>query len=121
MRSRTEIQERALCRLVRLGEAAYHVTLPEQRTKKGELKAEERRIYKVCPECQYGLRKEPREKPIVKRCCASCRWKDYIDIPETDKVRMRQGVRICRLHGNREVPQSGICDHYKMIESYARI
>ena len=46
MRDRLEIQERALCRLVSLGEAAYHVTLPEQRTKKGELKAFANRLLK---------------------------------------------------------------------------
>ena len=121
MRSKLEIQEKALARLVKLGEAAYHVTLPEERNKKGYLVTEARRLYKVCPECQYGLRKEPREESIVKRCCASCMHKDYIDMQDDGKARMRQGVRICRLHGNREVAQSGICDDYKMIESYERL
>lgn len=121
MRSKLEIQEKALARLVKLGEAAYHVTLPEERNKKGYLVTEARQLYKVCPECQYGLRKEPREESIVNRCCASCKHKDYADIPDEGTERMRQGVRICRLHGNMEVTQSGICDEYKMIESYERL
>ena len=121
MRSKLEVQEKALARLVKLGEAAYHVTLPEERNKKGYLVTEARRLYKVCQECQYGLRKEPREESIVKRCCASCMHKDYIDMKEDGKTTVRQGVRICRLHGNREVTQSGICDEYKMKESYERL
>lgn len=121
MRSKLEIQEIALARLVKLGEAAYHVTLPEERNKKGYLVNEARRLYKVCPKCQYGLRKEPREKSFIKRCCASCKYKDYVDIPDEGKKRVRQGVRICRLHCNLEVTQSGICDDYKMIKSYERI
>ena len=121
MRSKLEIQGKALARLVKLGEAAYHVTLPEERNKKGYIVTEARRLYKVCPECQYGLRKEPREKSFINRCCASCKHKDYTDIPDEGTERMRQGVRICRLHGNREVTQSGICDEYKMIESYERL
>ena len=121
MRSKLEIQEIALARLVKLGEAAYHVTLPEERNKKGYLVTEARRLYKICPECQYGLRKEPREKSFINRCCASCKHKDYTDIPEDGTERMRQGVRICRLHGNLEVAQRGICVDYKMIESYERL
>ena len=121
MRSKLEIQEIALARLVKLGEAAYHVTLPEERSKKGHIISEARRLYKICPECQYGLRKEPREKSFINRCCASCKHKDYTDIPEDGTERMRQGVRICRLHGNLEVAQRGICDDYKMIESYERL
>lgn len=121
MRTKLEIQEKALARLVKLGEAVYHVKLPEERNKKGYLVSGARRLYKICPECQYGLRKEPREESIVKRCCASCLHKDYVDMPEEGKERMRQGVRICRLHGNLEVAQSGICDDYKMIESYERL
>ena len=121
MRSKLEIQEIALSRLVKLGEAAYHVTLPEERDKKGYIVSRARRLYKICPECQYGLRKEPREKSFINRCCASCKHKDYTDIPEDGTERMRQGVRICRLHGNLEVAQRGICDDYKMIESYERL
>ena len=121
MRSKLEIQEKALARLVKLGEAAYHVTLPEERNKKGYLVSGARLLYKRCPECQYGLRKEPREESFVKRCCASCKYKDYTDMPEEGKEIMRQGVRICRLHGNMEVTQSGICDDYKMKESYKRL
>ena len=116
-----EIQEIALARLVKLGEAAYHVTLQEERDKKGYLVSRARRLYKICPECQYGLRKEPREKSFINRCCASCKHKDYTDIPEDGTERMRQGVRICRLHGNLEVAQRGICVDYKMIESYERL
>lgn len=121
MRTRLEIQEKALARLVKLGEAAYYVTLPEKRNQKGYTVEEARRLYKICQECQYGLRKEPREVSIVKRCCASCKHKDYIDMPDEGKKGMRQGVRICRLHGNMEVTQRGICGDYKMIESYKRI
>lgn len=121
MRTKLEIQEKALARLVKLGEAAYHVTLPEERNKKGYLVTESRRLYKICPECHYGLRKEPREESIVKRCCASCMHKDYVDMQEEGKTRLRQGVRICRLHGNMEVTQKGICEEYRMIESYERL
>ena len=121
MRSKLEIQEIALARLVKLGEAAYHVTLQEERDKKGYLVSRARRLYKICPECQYGLRKEPREKSFINRCCASCKHKDYTDIPEDGTERMRKGVRICRLHGNLEVAQRGICVDYKMIESYERL
>ena len=121
MRSKLEIQEKALARLVNIGEAAYHVTLPEERNKKGYLVSESRRLYKICPEFRHGLRKQPREESFVKRCCASCMHKDYVDIQDDGKVRMRQGVRICRIHGNREVAQCGICEDYKMIESYTRL
>ena len=121
MRSKLEVQEKALARLVNIGEAAYHLTLHEVRDRRGALVAEARRLYKIRPECQYGLRKAPREEPIVNRCCASCKHKDYVDMLEDGKKRIRQGVRICRLRGNMEVAQCGICNDYKMIESYERL
>ena len=120
MRTKLEIQEKALAKLVRIGEANYHHTQKEELNKKGDIVQPERRIYRVCDEQQYGLRKVPREVPIAKRCCASCQHKDYIDIPiEGEKVG-RQGVRICQLL-QREVAQCEICDNYKMIEAYKRV
>lgn len=120
MRTVLEIQEKALATLVRLGEANYHHTQAEVRNRKGYLVQPERRIYRVCDEQQYGLRKEPRDVPIAKRCCASCQHKEYIDIPIEGKKVGRQGVRICQLL-QREVAQCEICDNYKMIEAYKRV
>lgn len=119
MRTGLEIQEKALATLVRLGEAQYHHTQKEER-KKGYLVSPARRMYRVCDEQQYGLRKQPREVSIVKRCCASCQHKDYIDMPIEGQKHVRQGVRICQLL-QREVAQCEICDNYKMIEAYERV
>lgn len=120
MRTVLEIQEKALAALVRIGEAEYHHTQKEERNRKGYLVSPARRIYRVCDEQQYGLRKQPREVSIVKRCCASCQHKDYIDMPIEGQVRVRQGVRVCQLH-QREVAQCEICDNYKMIAAYERV
>ena len=120
MRTVLEIQEKALAALVRLGDANYHHTQKEEHNKKGYLVSPARRMYRVCDEQQYGLRKEPREVPIAKRCCASCQHKDYIDMPIEGQKRVRQGVRICQLL-QREVAQCEICDNYKMIEAYKRV
>lgn len=120
MRTVLEIQEKALAALVRVGDANYHHTQKEERNKKGYLVQPERRIYRVCDEQQYGLRKQPREEPIAKRCCASCQHKDYIDMPIEGQKRVRQGVRICQLL-QCEVAQCEICDNYKMIEAYKRV
>ena len=120
MRTSIEIQEKALAVLVRLGEANYHHTLKEERNKKGFIIREEKKIYRIADEQQYGLRKQPREVPIVKRCCASCQHKDYIDMPIEGQKHVRQGVRICQLL-QREVAQCEICDKYKMIAAYERV
>lgn len=120
MRTKLEIQEKALATLVRIGEANYHHTQEEVMDKKGYLVQPERRIYRVCDELAYGLRKVPREVPIAKRCCASCQHKDYIDMPIEGQKCVRQGVRFCQIL-HREVAQCEICDNYKMIEAYTRV
>lgn len=115
-----EIQEKALAALVRNGEAEYSHTIKPSINKKGYLIRGSQQMYRVCKESQYGLRKTPREEPIAKRCCASCRFKEYVDMTEPDKVRVRQGVRVCTIH-LREVSQGEICEHYKMIAAYERL
>lgn len=115
-----EIQEKALAALVRNGEAEYSHTIKPEINKKGDIIRGSQQMYRVCKESQYGLRKTPREEPIAKRCCASCRFKEYVDMPEPDKVRVRQGVRVCQIQ-QREVSQGAICEHYKMIAAYERL
>lgn len=120
MRHSLELQEKALAALVRLGEAEYYCTLKEERNSRGHLVKEARKIYRICDDQKYGLRAKPREVSIVKRCCASCQHKDYIDMPIEGQKRVRQGVRICQLL-QREVAQCGICEHYKMTPALERV
>ena len=122
MRTQLEIQEKALATLVRLGEDERTTVNIETCDYKGKVTVNEKKFYKVCESARYGLRPQPREVPIVNRCCASCKHKDIIDISgeENGKHFIKQGVRICTLDRH-EVQKSMICDRYTMIPALERV
>lgn len=116
-----EIQKKALAALVKIGEAEYAHTLPEDRDKEVNIIRQEKKMYKVKEDCQCNLRKIPRERPLVKRCCASCQHKDIINIDEEDNATKHRCVRVCMRNGNKRVSSFGICDGYCMRQDFARI
>ena len=114
IRSKMEIQERALVALIRRGEAQKKTIEIELATsKKDEFERKEHTFYKVPRDLQYGLRQEPRREPRVCRCCASCLNKKYA-------VRDNQLVRICRIT-HEQVSPTEVCDQHRMKDFYWRI
>ena len=122
MRTPIEIQEKALAALVRVGEVEKTTVNIETFDSKGNVTVHEKKFYKVCESARYGLRPQPREVSIVNRCCASCKYKDIIDLQEErdGKQFIKHGVRICTLD-RREVHKSMICDHYTMMPALERV
>lgn len=117
-----EIQEKALASLVRVGEVEKTTVNYETYDSQGRVVQLEKKLWKVCESCRYGLRPRPREVSIVKRCCASCQHKDIIDLEEekNGKHTIRHGVRICTLD-HKEVQKSMICDRYRMMPALERV
>lgn len=122
MRTKLEIQEKALATLLRLGEAEQTTVNYETFNYRGKVELHEKKFYKVCESARYGLRPQPREVSIVNRCCASCKHKDIIDLQEEKdgKQIIKHGVRICTLD-HKEVHKSMICDHYTMMPALERV
>ena len=114
IRTKMEIQERALVALIRCGDAQKKTIEIELTTnKKDEFEKKEHTFYKVPRESQYDLRSQPRREPMVCRCCASCMNKKYV-------VREGQLVRICRLTRERISPTE-VCDNQQLKDFYWRI
>lgn len=122
MRTPIQIQEKALAALVRVGDAAKTTVNYETYDSKGKVTVHEKKFYKVCESARYGLRPQPREVPIVNRCCASCKHKDIIDLQgeKNGKHFIKHGVRICTLD-HKEVHKSMICDRYTMMPALERV